>query len=182
MRPRLFVPGWGGSGPDHWQSRWQRQLRGSRRVEMPDWLSPDRAGWIAALDRTVRDTITDTGVAPILVAHSLGCITIAAWAELHHRPIAGALLVAPADPDGATASAALRAFAPVPQARLLFPSRVVVSDGDPYITLDRATALAAAWGSELEILPGAGHINVASGHGDWPQGLAMLRQLATDAA
>jgi hypothetical protein len=33
------------------------------------------------------------------------------------------------------------------------------------------------WGSETAILPGAGHINVASGHRRWEQGFASLYRL-----
>ncbi|HYD14828.1 MAG TPA: alpha/beta hydrolase, partial [Hyphomicrobium sp.] len=28
----LIVPGWSSSGPDHWQSRWERTLKTARRV------------------------------------------------------------------------------------------------------------------------------------------------------
>lgn len=179
IRPRIFIPGWGGSGPGHWQTLWQAQLRGSRRVELRDWLGADRATWIAGIDRTVRDTVADTGIAPILVAHSLGCIAVAAWAAQHRRPIAGALLVAPADPDAPSATSALRVFAPTPLAPLPFPSTLVTSDDDPYVSVERAREFASAWGSDLQILPGAGHLNVASGHGEWPDGLALLRALST---
>ena len=182
MLPRVFVPGWGGSGPDHWQTRWQARTRGARRVEMPDWLAPDRTAWIAALERTVRAVGATHQRPPLLIAHSLGCVAVAAWAAQHRHPIAGALLVAPADLDRPTANPALRGFAPTPWGRLPFPSLVVVSDNDPHVSVDRARAFAAAWGSALELVPGAGHINVASGHGDWPEGLVLLRQLAADRA
>ena len=33
----LIVPGWQGSGPDHWQSRWERSLSTARRVQQADW-------------------------------------------------------------------------------------------------------------------------------------------------
>ena len=33
----LMVPGWNGSGPDHWQSRWERNLKTARRIEQDDW-------------------------------------------------------------------------------------------------------------------------------------------------
>lgn len=179
MRPRLFVPGWGGSGPDHWQTRWQSQMRGARRVEMPDWFAPDRARWIAALDRAVATIIRDTGARPLVIAHSLGCIAVAAWAEVQPVPrLAGALLVAPSDIERADAAAVLRDFGPVPLARLGAPAQVVVSDCDPYVEVERARGFAEAWGASFTIVPGAGHINVASGHGDWPGGLELLRQLA----
>ncbi|HKU44709.1 MAG TPA: alpha/beta hydrolase, partial [Polyangiales bacterium] len=32
----LIIPGLGGSGPQHWQTRWE-QLHGYRRVEQREW-------------------------------------------------------------------------------------------------------------------------------------------------
>src|SRR5207237_4645428 len=88
----------------------------------------------------------------------------------HH----GALLVAPAEPDR---RAALDDFAPVPCERLPYRSIVVASTDDPYCSSRRAGAYARAWGSEFVRLPNAGHINVESGHGEWPLGLALLQSL-----
>jgi predicted alpha/beta hydrolase family esterase len=58
-------------------------------------------------------------------------------------------------------------------------SRVIASPDDPYCSIDRAAQMAAEWGSELTTLDDArGHINGASGLGDWPEGLRWLEQLA----
>ena len=62
-------------------------------------------------------------------------------------------------------------FRPVPMRRLPFPSVLLASTDDPFCRIERARELAAAWGSGLiEIGPG-GHINAASGHGPWPDGV-----------
>jgi len=183
MRTRLLIPGWGGSGPDHWQTRWERDLRGARKVELPGWFEPAPGPWIEATDRAVVRASAASGQPPIIIAHSLGCVAVAAWAARHRRPIAAAMLVAPCDCEDPRASAALRAFAPMPRVRLPFPTRVVVSDDDPYITVAAVTALAAAWGAALTLVAGAGHLNAASGHGAWPEGQALLRaHLAAAAA
>lgn len=87
-----------------------------------------------------------------------------------------ALLVAPADAEHAERPL-LHSFAPLPASPLGFPSIVVASDDDPYIRPARAVTLAATWGGRLVLLRGAGHINAASGHGEWPDGLALLGQL-----
>jgi predicted alpha/beta hydrolase family esterase len=42
--------------------------------------------------------------------------------------------------------------------------------------LPRAQQFAAAWGSRLVNIGNAGHINTASGFGDWPAGLELLHQ------
>ena len=70
------VPGWQGSPEDHWQSHWQNSLPNSARVEQADWLTPRREDWVAALAEAIAADSTPV----ILIAHSLGCITVAHWA------------------------------------------------------------------------------------------------------
>ncbi len=85
--------------------------------------------------------------------------------------------MAPSDPAGPNYPRGPVGFDPVPRVRLPFPSIVVASDRDPYVSSDRAREYAAAWGSRLVMLPDAGHINVASGHGPWPEGFELLVRL-----
>ncbi len=167
----LTVPGWGNSGPDQWQTLWERDRPDMRRVEQDDWERPDRAAWVARLDAVVREQAAPV----VLVGHSLGAVAAAVWA-CEHAPggVAGLFLVAPADTEAPDAIAPVRAFGPMPVGPLPVPSVVVASTDDPYLSLDRATALAAAWGSELHVVPGGGHLNTASGHGPWPEGRQML--------
>ncbi|MNY40987.1 Alpha/beta hydrolase family protein [compost metagenome] len=117
----------------------------------------------------------------ILIAHSLGCITVAHWASQAPlnllRRVRGALLVAPADVERPACAPALRNFAPIPQHLLPFPSQVVSSDNDAAVSAPRAMQMARAWGAEAGILAGAGHINVKSGHQRWEQGFAYLYRL-----
>lgn len=47
---------------------------------------------------------------------------------------------------------------------------------DPYASLERARALAAAWGSRFVDLGAAGHVNTAAEFGPWPEGEALLRE------
>jgi len=173
----LIVPGWQGSGDDHWQSHWQRSLPNSTRVEQRDWLTPRRDHWVAALEQQIA---ADPRPA-ILIAHSLGCVTVAHWAAqaapASLRRVRGALLVAPADVQRANCPEALRNFAPIPRQSLPFPSQLVGSDNDSAASAARAIELARDWGSEVAILSGAGHINVKSGHQRWDQGFAYLFRL-----
>lgn len=173
----LIVPGWQGSGDDHWQSHWQRSLPNSARVEQLDWLAPRREEWVAALERQIA---ADPRPA-ILIAHSLGCVTVARWAAqaatASIRRVRGALLVAPADVERPNCPEALRNFAPITRQVLPFPSQLVGSDNDSAASAARAIELARDWGSEVAILSGAGHINVKSGHQRWDQGFAYLFRL-----
>ena len=74
-----------------------------------------------------------------------------------------------------------RAFAPLPRAPLPFPSLLVASRDDPYCTYERAEDFSYAWGAALVDAGMSGHLNTASGHGPWPEGLmrfaGFLRQL-----
>lgn len=173
----LIVPGWQGSTDEHWQSHWQRSLPNSTRVEQADWMNPRREDWVARLQGSIA---ADPRPA-VLIAHSLGCITVAHWAaqapvELVCR-VRGALLVAPADVQRANCPAPLRNFAPIPRDPLPFASQLVGSDNDSAATAARAIAMAGHWGSDVAILGGAGHINVRSGHRRWEQGFAYLYRL-----
>lgn len=166
----IIVPGWRNSGPGHWQSLWAERLPQARRVEQDDWLNPQREAWVNRL----ADTIEEVEGPVVLAAHSLGCITTVHLPEKTQRRIQGALLVAPADPER---RGVLVDFAPVPYQPLLFPSIVVASSNDPFCPVRLAGAYARAWGSEFVRLNAAGHINVASGHGNWPLGWALLHAL-----
>ena len=175
MTATLIVPGLGGSGPAHWQTHWEARYPHSVRVEQADWDRPDRAGWCATLEAAVRAAPG----AVVLVAHSLGCLTVAHWAATGSvGAVKGALLVAPPDVESpACASDALRGFAPVPRQKLPFPSTLVASRDDSYAHIDYARALAAAWGARFVDVGALGHINAESQLGDWPAGRALLDAL-----
>ena len=170
----LLLPGWQNSGPAHWQSRWEA-LHGFRRVEQGDWLWPRRGDWMARLDEVVQGD--DTPV--VLVAHSLGCHLVAAWAahSKHTASVRAALLVAPPDPEREDTPPNLYNWRPIVRQRLPFTSLVVASSDDPYCGLARASGLAADWGSAWCLLGALGHINGDSHLGDWPEGLALLQSL-----
>ena len=171
----LVIPGWNGSGAEHWQTLWEQKYSRFRRVEQRNWTRPPREEWIsqigADLDRTSSPTF--------LVAHSLGCLAVAHWAALAGRKtdrVAGAFLVAPpwlTQSDQCPVQ--LTDFLPMPLRRLPFPSLLVASEDDPYLPVEIAARLASAWGSQFVDVGRQGHINVASGHGPWPAGEGLLR-------
>lgn len=171
----IIVPGWRDSGPGHWQTLWAERLPQARRVVQDDWHTPTRSAWVARLEETVLEQPGPV----VIVAHSLGCITTAHMNPEAAARVRGALLVAPADPER---RAVLSDFAPVPYAALPYRSILVASSNDPYCPIRLAGAYARAWGSEFVRLPRAGHINIESGHGDWPLGLALLQSLTGEAA
>ncbi len=167
----VLMPGLGDSGPDHWQTRWGRDHPAYRRARLRDWHPPEVGEWIDALDREIRRAPSPA----ILVGHSLGCITIAEWARRHWADIRGALLVAPADTDQRPF------FDGVPLRPLPFPSILVASENDPHLELERAKLFARQWGSRLINIGRAGHVNVESGFGPWPEGETLLAELRVGA-
>jgi len=66
----LVIPGLGGSGPDHWQSRWEAKIPAVLRVVQADWEKPRLAAW---RDRIVEEVARATHPV-VLVAHSLGVL------------------------------------------------------------------------------------------------------------
>ncbi|MGG1948713.1 alpha/beta hydrolase [Trinickia sp. NRRL B-1857] len=170
----FVVPGIGNSGPSHWQSVWQSAHPDWGRLAVGNWDEAACDAWVAALDRQ----LPDSGAGTIVVAHSLGCLTVAHWAARSARAIRGALLVAVPDPASpAFPRAAATGFAPLPSCRLPFPTIVVSSTNDPYGSVDHARACAAAWGSELVEVGAKGHLNADSNLGAWPEGIELLEQI-----
>ena len=166
----LIVPGWRDSGPGHWQSLWAESVVGAVRVSQDNWISPTRSAWVGRIAETIQ--AQDGPV--VLVAHSLGCIACTHLPPEVVARVHGVLLVAPADPER---RAPLVDFAPVPYHTLPYRSVVVASSNDPYCPVRTAGAYARSWGSEFVRLQNAGHINIDSGFGAWPLGLALLQSL-----
>ncbi len=173
----LLLPGWLGSGPGHWQSRWEAS-QGYVRVEQSDWQHPRRGDWSARLEDVV---LAQSSERPLLfAAHSLGCLLVAWWAA-HSRStdrVAGALLVAPPDIERADNRERIPGWAPVARRRLPFASVVVASRDDPFGDLEQARRLAVEWGSSFYDAGACGHVNADSGLGDWEAGLDLLHSLA----
>ena len=173
MTNYLIVPGLGNSGPEHWQTYFQHSANNFYRIEQVEWDAPVCEEWIEAMDNKI-DEFDPSSV--VLIAHSLGCATIAHWVNKYQRKIKGALLVAPSDPEASLYTFPATGFAPITLQKINFKTIVVTSSDDIWVTLERATYFADCWGSELINLGNAGHINVASGHTNWEEGLQLLKK------
>jgi predicted alpha/beta hydrolase family esterase len=174
----ILVPGYNGSGPDHWQTHWQHRRTDCRRLEIAAWHDPDPDSATAALAALVA-----TAPQPVVVvAHSLGCAMLVHCVERHAPNIAGALLVAPCDVERPELPACIARFAPLPMTGLPFRSIVIASSNDRYATLARARCFAQAWGSAFVNIGAAGHINADSGLGEWPFGEVLLDDLIATSA
>jgi predicted alpha/beta hydrolase family esterase len=168
------LPGLSNSGPEHWQSYWERNDAQCRRILQDEWEHPRCEDWVATLGQAMVDEPSNV----VFVAHSSACALVAHWAagaapDLIAR-VQGALLVAPSDPEGPNYPVGPSGFAPMPRRPLPFRSVVVASQNDEYVSLEQARSYADAWGSRFINVGDAGHINSASNLGAWPVGYALV--------
>lgn len=166
MTKTLIVPGLDGSAAPHWQHWWAATDPKALMVELSEPGQPVPTVWEVELASMILHH-PDC----ILVGHSLGAVLIARLlATWPHLRVRAALFVAPAETLG---NDRIGHFGAIPELRLDIPTRVVASRNDPWMSFDRASHLATAWGSDLIDAGHAGHINVASGFGPWPQGKTL---------
>jgi predicted alpha/beta hydrolase family esterase len=169
----IIVYGYEGSGPGHWQ-RWletELQRRGVRVLlpELPEPAAPQKDAWVAAL----ADIIAAHGAPPLtFVCHSLGCWALDHLLAERGVPTARAALLA-APPSPYLVFDAVDSFFPPPRRRaawapLAARTLVVGSDNDDFASAEELAGLAAHLGTACKIIPGAGHLNPASGYGPWP--------------
>lgn len=171
----LIVPGLRDHVAEHWQTVLGARLP-RRAADGPH--GPRLHG--AAIEREAQAVEGPL----VVVAHSGGAVMLAHWARSTRRPVLGALLATPPDferpmPEGYPTIADLAAggWLPVPRERLPFPSIVAASRNDPLGSFDRVAGLARDWGSRLVDLGPVGHLNPASGFGEWPMAESLISEL-----
>jgi predicted alpha/beta hydrolase family esterase len=169
----FILPGLNNSGPQHWQTYWENDY-GFTRIQQVEWDNPVADEWTSTIEAAVSNCPLNE---VMLVGHSLACCAIVKWAERYKHSIKGALLVGPSDTEAPSYPPGTSGFTPMPAYRLPFPSIVVASSDDFYVSMDRAKFFAGNWGSQLVNAGALGHINTASNIGNWPQGYAILQQL-----
>jgi len=136
------IPGLRDSGPDHWQSHWERLRPGEiRRIRQSDWANPDMETWIKQIQAMTKGMDSKSLV---FIGHSVGCAAIIHWFKRYQRPLNGALLVAPSDVDRPDYPAYITGFHPLPMEKLPFPSIVVARSNDHVVSLKRAQEMATA--------------------------------------
>jgi predicted alpha/beta hydrolase family esterase len=182
----LIVPGLRDHVDAHWQTLLAFDLRARgrkvRTVPPMGRVDLDCSARVAAIERAAQ--AIDGPL--VLVAHSGGCVMVAHWARQTQRLVRGALLATPPDfeqpmPDGYPSIEALResGWLPVPREPLPFASVVAASRDDPLGRFERIEQLARDWDSRLVDLGQVGHLNPASGYGDWARAEALIDELST---
>ncbi|UTW12377.1 RBBP9/YdeN family alpha/beta hydrolase [Marinobacterium rhizophilum] len=176
----LIIPGLRDHVADHWQTHLASRLPRVRSVAL---LETDKLSLDARVEAIQRELEQIEGPV-ILVAHSAGVLMVAHWAAKYQRPIKGALLAAAPDleaswPDSYPQPETLRShgWAPLPRQPLPFPSILAASTNDYLAGFEAAATMASDWNAQLVNLGEVGHLNPASGYGDWPQADEFIRQL-----
>lgn len=185
----LIIPGLRDHVAEHWQTLLEARLRAAGRpvvaVKPMGRGDLDCEARVDAIERAANGI--DTPV--VIVAHSGGVIMVTHWALYSRRPIRGALLAVPPDfetpmPAGYPTLDELDAagWLPVPRKPLPFPSIVAASRNDPLANFERVAELAHAWGGRLIDLGEVGHLNPASGYGEWPRADEFIGELSAPRA
>lgn len=171
----IIIPGLGNSGPEHWQTYFEKSGNNFYRINQKEWDAPVCNDWLETINGELNKFDLNN---LILIGHSLGCATIAHWAKKYRKIIKGALLVAPSDLESPAYTFPAKGFEPIPLEKINFKTIVVASSNDPWVSFERAMYFAERWGSEFIGIGDAGHINTASGYGKWDEGLNILNRLS----
>ncbi len=169
----LVLAGIYNSGPEHWQTIWQREDARFHKLEHSEWENPECSVWV----RELEDEVARLGPNVTLVAHSLACLLVAHWAKTTQLRVDGALLVSVPNALGPDFPSDAKNFDGEPLEPLPFPSTVVSSTDDPYGTSEFMQQRAQSWGSRFVSVGALGHINESSNVGAWEPGRALLREL-----
>ena len=175
----LILHGWQGSGPEHWQTWLAGRLRAAgHHVQYPelpacDEPCPDR--WGIAFRSELGRLAARQDDERVVVAHSLGCVLWLREAAnvAPSRRVDRVALVCPPCPGAAVPE--LAGFYPTGRrargrrggrrARRAWcaPTTTRTAPGE-----NAARYWAQPLGLTVDLLPGAGHINVEAGFGPWP--------------
>jgi Predicted esterase of the alpha/beta hydrolase fold len=135
----------------------------------PDFPSVDR--WLTVLREHLAEPRTGRYV---VICHSLGCM---AWLHLAARgsaylPVDGLLFVAPPSPTYLAGWPAIVRFQPPAEhqralaASSLHPPRLVCGDNDETCVGGADQAYPEI--SDVDVIPGGGHLDVEANYGEWP--------------
>lgn len=191
VRGFLLLHGWQNRRPaGHWQHWLAEQLRTDghqvRYPQLPDPDTPDLGVCLNVLAAEVEQLRRARPNEIVVVCHSLAC---ALWLhavtnpDRHGLPVDRVLLVAPPSPRFTADHPEISQFTPPPltaaQLAAAAPggTRLVAADDDPYCPEGAATAHPVLR-DDVDLLLGAGHLDLDAGYGPWPAVLAWCQDPA----
>jgi predicted alpha/beta hydrolase family esterase len=170
----ISVPGLGGSGEHHWQTFWEKAYPEIVRVKQKDWDYPVCDVWVEELVKTVAES---AGKPIVLIGHSLGCATIVHAAKQNKwSGIEGLFLVAMPDVERADFPKECIGFSPMPRLELPFPSLMVASENDPYISSAELKKWADILAADFISVGEREHIGTAAKLEYWEEGQKLFQK------
>jgi predicted alpha/beta hydrolase family esterase len=162
----LILHGWGGSDFPHWQSELAGEIaKNYGTVSFPlldNCHFPSKNRWVKQVKTILGEFKPNT-----VVCHSLAN-TLWFWlCQKEMVEIERLIMVSP--PSLTTNIETLKTFFPcdIPPRRYAKKIEMIVSDNDPYITVEEAENMAKSIHASLTIIENAGHISANSGYGKW---------------
>jgi len=162
----LILHGWGGSDAPHWQAELACEIaKEYGTVSFPlldNCHFPSKNRWIKQVKAILEDFKPDT-----VVCHSLAN-TLWFWlCEEGIEHVERLFMVSP--PSLTTTESTIKTFFPCPMPDDLHAKEVqmIVSDNDPWITVEEASEIAEHYHIPLTVIENARHINADSGYGKW---------------
>jgi hypothetical protein len=170
--PVLIVPGVGGPQPGHWLEWLQAGLPEAHWLAHDAWDLPVLAHWAGRVKQAIRKSSSPVW----LVAQGFGCLAAVMAAVDQADCVAGALLVAPVDPEDYSAEGLLAdndGITPrlpsisdlLPQTPLPFTTQLVAHADDASMRLVTSSQWAERWGSRLVLSSSLGGIDPESHRG-----------------
>lgn len=162
----LILHGWGGSDHPHWQSELASEIaKNYGTVAFPlldNCHFPSKNRWVKQVKQILETFKPDT-----VVCHSLAN-TLWFWlCQENIISVEKLFLVSP--PSLETTETTIKTFFPckIPQNIHAKEVHLIVSDNDPWVTLEETETMAHALNATYSVIANAGHINADSGHGKW---------------
>ncbi|MEA2048744.1 MAG: alpha/beta hydrolase [Campylobacterota bacterium] len=163
----LILHGWDGSDAPHWQAELASEIaKNYGTVSFPlldNCHFPSKNRWLKQLKEILLTFQPDT-----VVCHSLAN-TLWFWLCQEEQVTAIKKLYMVSPPSLNTNVETIKTFFPSPLPSTLYAQEIeiIVSDNDPYITIEETQSIARHYDAPLSILNNAGHINAESGYGKW---------------
>ena len=165
----LLIPNDHAERDTPWIARLERDLPNCRRLDLGMWENPHRNTWVNKINLAIHRA--DKPV--VLVAHGLGCVALAWWAEFespaYGDPVTAALMLSPPDVDRPGIDPRLARFSSCPRQPLPFESILVADKQSPAPARSTLCTLAQDWGSTfMEVEGVSSYCDTPSSLTSWP--------------
>ncbi|MEN0000874.1 MAG: alpha/beta hydrolase [Pseudomonadota bacterium] len=174
----MFVPGHRAVTDDHWQKRWQAKLPNTVWVDGHELANGSQRNRLEQVKAAIKQASSPS----VIIAHGAGVVATRHAIEEQNvqeivEKIKGVIFVAPPDlTHDAWQQTGLAHLTDYPSTPMPVPSFVIASRTDPYASHEKSNELASDWGSLFLDAGESGHIDEASGHGPWPEGLMVFAE------